>query len=397
MRRSSSRAFALSVCALLAFGLLSVPGASGGASVDWTFAIYMCSDNDLDAWGEMNTEQLMSVGSSGNVKFVVFWDPSTGPAKMYLIEKGKKTELKNFAYNNKEPNMGDPKVLAEFATYLNSKFKADHLLIDLWDHGDDFRGTIFDYTTGTADAMDYLTHQEIVNALAGKKVEIIAADGCGLGTVEVAYEYAIGGIKAEWFVASENYVPFQGFPYDAIAAGLVNTPSLSPESLSAFMVDAYADYYQKGWLTELAAIKLPAVPAMVEELWDVTSILASDMAMYKGLVASSKAKATMGWSQYGWEAMVDFPTIFEVVWKRALSGSQLEMEAAELLEAIEIAVPYVGSASPAYVWDPEGLSVFFPGAAGSFTHNVFWRGELYKTMEFAQDGWLEFLDAYYAV
>ncbi len=396
MRRPSSRAFAVCASAILGLGLLSLPGAAGGASVDWTFAIYLCADNDLDAWAEMNTEQLMSIGSSDKVKFVAFWDPSTGPANMYLLEKGKKTELKDFAYNNKEPNMGDPDVLAEFASYLNSKLKADHLLIDLWDHGDDFRGICFDDTTGTADERDYLTHQEIVSALAGKHVDIIAADGCGIGTVEVAYEYAIGGIEAEWFVANENYVPLQGFPYDVIAKELVGKPRMSPEALSAFMVEAFADYYQKGWLTELAAIKLPAVPAMVDELWDVTSILSADMATYRGLVASGKGQATMGWSQYGWEAMVDFPTIFEVVWAGAPSGSMLKAEAAELLGAIAEAILYIGLASPADVWDPEGMSVFFPGSAGSMKNNVWWRGEIYTTMQFAHDGWLEFLEAYHS-
>jgi hypothetical protein len=32
------------------------------------------------------------------------------------------------------------------------------------------------------------------------------------------------GVTAEWFVANENYVPLEGFPYDTIAADLVADP-----------------------------------------------------------------------------------------------------------------------------------------------------------------------------
>jgi hypothetical protein len=226
-------------------------------------------------------------------------------------------------------------------------------------------------------------------------VSILAADGCGLGVIEVAYEYAMSGVTAEWFVANENYVPLQGFPYDVIAKDLVANPAMSAEQLSRIMVDHYAALYAKGWLTELAAIKMSEVPRMVSELWDVTAILMSDMQAYKGEVSAGRGQATMGWSQYGWEGYVDFPTIFEVINSRAPPGSDLEIQTAELLAAIESAIPYVGLSQPADVWDPEGMSVYFPSADGSYRHNTFWRGSLYPNMQFAQDGWLEFLACYW--
>jgi len=396
MQHHQFRACAVGASVLLATALLSVPGTANGGSAGWTFALYICSDNDLDYWAEVNLEQLMSVGSTRKVNFVVLWDPSTGPADLFYVDKGELVMKSDFAYSGMETNMGDPKVLAAFADYLNAKYKAENVMMDLWDHGDDFRGICFDDNPGTGEDRDFLTHQEIVAALDGKGMDIVAADGCGIGTVEVAYEYALGGI-AEWLVANENYVPLQGFPYDVIASDLVRDPGMDAEELSAIIVEHYAEYYQGGWLTELAAIHLPSVPGMVQELWDVTAILMDDMGLYKGLVASGKAKATMGWSQYGWEGFVDFPTIFEVVLSRAPVGSDLAEQTEELLDAIWEAVPYVGAGTPADVWDPEGLSVFFPGSNGSFTHNTWWRGSLYPTMQFAQDGWLEFLQTYYAV
>ena len=395
MSSGLTKACVLTAIAFVTLSAFVVPSGTAQGSAKWTFAIYMCSDNDLDVWGELNVEWLMSVGSTEDVNFVVLWDSSVGPAKLYKIEKDGMVEMTDYKYNGKEVNMGNPAILSSFVDYLGSKFRSDHLLVDLWDHGDDFRGICFDYDTGTKADMDYLTHQEITEALGGRSLSIIAADGCGLGVIEVAYEYAMNGVTAEWFVANENYVPLQGFPYDMIAADLVTDPDMTPEELSKDMVDRYTDLYQKGWLTELAAIKMSAVAPMVRELWDVTSILMSDMQTYKGMVSAGRGQATMGWSQYGWEGYVDFPTIFEVVYSRADPGSELQKETGELLAAIETAIPYVGCSQPADVWDPEGMSVYFPSADGSYKHNTWWRGTLYPTMQFAQDGWVDFLDCYW--
>jgi hypothetical protein len=389
------RAFVVMAISALALTAFTAPIGAQTGTARWTFAIYMCSDNDLDVWGELNTDWLKDVGSTDGVNFVVLWDTSDGPAKLYKIEKRQMVEMKDFKYNGREVNMGDPAVLSSFMDYLAWKFPSEHLLLDLWDHGDDFRGICFDYDTGTRESVDYLTHQEITSALRGKSLSIIAADGCGLGVVEVAYEYAMNGVTAEWFVANENYVPLQGFPYDMIAADLVADPGMTPEELSMDMVYRYPELYAKGWLTELAAIKLTEVPRVVEELWDVTSILMGDMQTYRGDVGSGRGQATMGWSQYGWEGYVDFPTIFEVINSKAETGSELQIETSELLAAIEVAIPYVGLSQPADVWDPEGMSVYFPSADGSFRHNTFWRGSIYPTMQFAQDGWMDFLECYW--
>ncbi|MBN1677433.1 MAG: hypothetical protein JW880_02735 [Candidatus Thermoplasmatota archaeon] len=392
------RLYAVAACSLIAFGVAVAPSAAqapNGGSADWTFAIYMCSDNDLDYWGELNTDWLKEVGSTADVKFVVLWDTSEGPADLYLIEKKKMVKMTDYEHSGEEVNMGDPEILSSFMDYLAAEFPSDDLALVLWDHGDDFRGICFDYDTGTKDKMDYLSHQEITSALKGRPLSVLAADGCGLGVIEVAYEYAMNGVTAEWFVANENYVPLEGFPYDMIAADLVANPSMTPEELSKDMVARYPELYQKGWLTELAAIKLTEIPRVVSELWDVTDILMDDMLSYKGLVSSGRGQATMGWSQYGWEGYVDFPTIFEVIYSKAAPGSDLEVQTGELLSAIEAAVPYVGASQPADVWDPEGLSVFFPSADGSYKHNTWWRGSLYPTMQFAQEGWLDFLFCYW--
>jgi len=385
----------IAACALLAFGALAVPASGGQAQAKWTFALYMSSATDLDSWGVYSTDLLKSADTSKSVNFLAFWDRTPGPAKLYKITKGTMTELTDFSYNGKEVNMGDPKVLEAYVDYINSKFRATYVLLDLWNHGDDLRGICYDYDTGTDLDFDMLSHAEIGDTLAGKHVDVIAGDGCGIGIIEAAHEYTVRGVTAEWFVANENYVPLQGFQYDMIAKDLVANPSMTPEQLSKDIVMRYEEFYQGGWLTELSAIKLSAIPKVVDELRDVTSILTKEMKTYRGLIASAKGHARMGWSQYGWEEFVDFPTVFEDICAGAPAGSALKVQTGELLDAIAAAVPYIGTSSPGYVWDFGGIGVFFPSSAKSMMNNWNLYGHLYPELTFAQDGWLDFLTAFW--
>ncbi len=393
--RTASIIAVVVACTCMAFAGAAFASPATAGQAQWTFVVYMCSDNDLDEWGALDTEWLMSAPASDEVDFLVLWDTSTGPARLFKASHGEMTELSDFALDGVEVNMGDPATLVALLDYMEATFPADKVALTLWDHGDDFTGICSDYDTAGGVDLDKLSHQEISDALSGRDVDIIAGDGCGIGVIEAACEYVARGVTAEWFVANENYVPLEGFPYDTIAADLVADPGMTPEELSRDMVGRYDELYRKGWLTELSAIRLSAIPAVTDELWDVTDLLKADMKRYRGLVAAGKAKATMGWSQYGWEAFVDLPTLFEVVHRRAPAGSALKAETAELLTAIDVAVPYVGMSPVGDVWPFGGIAVFFPGAEGAYVHNTFWRGSLYPTMQFARDGWLDFLGAYF--
>ena len=396
MRINRVRACAIVACAVMVIGALSVPVAGDEKEAMWTIALYMSSARDLDYWGEYSTELLMAAPTSESVNLIAFWDTTFGPAELYKITKRTMTPLTDFSYVGKEVNMGDPRVLEAYVEYIDDKFSANYVMLDLWNHGDDLRGICYDYDTGTNVDFDILSHMEIGDALAGKHVDIIAGDGCGIGIIEAAHEYTIRGVTAEWFVANENYVPLQGFPYDEIAKDLVKKPTMTPEQLSKDIVMRYEEFYQGGWLTELSAIKLSAIPKVVDELWDVTSILTKEMKDYRGLIASAKGHARMGWSQYGWEEFVDFPTVFEDIYAGAPKGSNLKIQTGELLDAIAAAVPYIGTSSPGYVWDFGGIGVFFPSSYSSMMSNWNLYGNLYPELTFAQEGWLEFLTAFWS-
>ena len=91
---------------------------------DWTLAIYLDSDNNLDIWAQKDVNEMLSVGSSNAVNLIVLWDTTTGPAHVYMVLKGELRELKDCKLNGIETNMGDPQTLREFVSYTFSSFPA---------------------------------------------------------------------------------------------------------------------------------------------------------------------------------------------------------------------------------------------------------------------------------
>ena len=71
------------------------------------------------------------------------------------------------------------------------------------------------------------------------------------------------------------------------------------------------------------------------------------------------------------------------------------MESAELLDAIALAIPYIGTSTPGVVWDFGGLGVFFPSSASSMLSNWNLYGSLYMDLMFPNDGWMDFLNAFW--
>ena len=167
----------------------------------------------------------------------------------------------------------------------------------------------YDEPGGPAGGADRLTHQEVIQALDGYHVDVIAADECLVGQLEVAYEYAARGVSADYLVASEEYIPNQGFAYDTILGPLVANPSMGGYALAKAIVDSYVAYYDGGgWQVGLSVIKLAEAPTLVGAVFDLASALEANMPAYRDCIGEGRGAAHLGWSMYGWEAFVDFPT-----------------------------------------------------------------------------------------
>jgi len=376
---------------LVVTAILPVVSAQPKSGAQWTIMVYLDADNNLDYYGSLNVEAMMTVGSTENVNVIVLWDRVDDVANLYKVEAGALSIVKGFTLNGIETNMGDPDTLRDFVMYTTKHFKADNYALVLWDHGDDFRGCCWD-----DHPEDHLSHQEITSALSGFHIDILAFDACVEGMIEVAYEYVWADLDIDYLVATEGYVPNWGYPYDMILDDLATNPTMDASDLSKTIVDNYIAFYETkrpaSRLVELAAIDMSYVNVIVQQLGHMTdaleNLLLSDRETTHGMIAAAKGKGNLGWSEYGWEAYIDLPTFVESLAANDVPGAM------NLYETLTTSMYVVTSTA---LSSAEGMGIFFPGSAGSFKSNVLWHGDYYLTMQFPHEGWWDLLQAYWGV
>ncbi len=237
-------------------------------TADWTILVYMGADTNLEAAGIADMNEMEMAGSTDNVNIIVqmdrspLYDPYDGydssngnwyGAKRYYVTKDLDKELigSRELENMGETDMGSQKVLEDFLLWGVKSYPADHYMVVIWDHGAGWDRmasgseqdgmVVFDETSDDALSMKDVTGAlSKLNKTLGKKVDIIAFDACLMAMYEVDYEMAR---YADVRISSEEYVPGDGFDYDASLNALVKNPSMDGKRLASQFVDDYSKYY----------------------------------------------------------------------------------------------------------------------------------------------------------
>jgi hypothetical protein len=231
---------------------------------EWTFAVYLDGDNNLEYYGILDFLEMALVGTTPEVNIVVQFDR----AEDYYIDHGNWTDTKRFlitkgmepwaesAYEGLgEANMGDGETLSDFASHAFDRFRSARTCLVLWDHGAGWwMGCCEDRLSN-----DWLTPTEMRGALTetteviGSPVDIVAFDACIMGSLEVACYF--DGLAVD-FVASIAAVLGTGFPYDAIVERLTADPSMGSEQLCEVMTSEYALEYIGYTIQSLSAFRV---------------------------------------------------------------------------------------------------------------------------------------------
>jgi hypothetical protein len=214
---------------------------------EWTFAVFLNCDNNLDRFGVEDQEEMARVGSNENLNVVTLIDRERGPAQINYIEKGNIKKIKDMG----ELDMGDYKELVKFTKFIKENYPAKHYMIGIWNHGSGWkakennevvRGVSYDDSSNnhiTNDQLAIVT-KEMAQVL-GQKIDIINMDCCLMGMAEVAY-----AIKdnCNYFVGSEETEAGKGTPYDDLLKGWKS--GMSSKDLAKHWVNAYAESYNGG-------------------------------------------------------------------------------------------------------------------------------------------------------
>jgi hypothetical protein len=390
---------------IVVLGILAVPCVNAGAAyvktpakTSWKFLLYLDADNSLDVYAgahhvsvvESDFQELISVGSTTDAAAYVLVDRYAGPANLFKVLPGKMQELTDFALNDKEANMGDPATLRSFVSYTSKTAPSEHTLLIFWDHGSP-RGVAWDdHASDAPGGTDFLSQWEVVQALSGYKVDVIGADECNVGHTEVAYEYAIG-LQTEYLVAAETYTGWRGFPYDALLRELTDHPSMTPREVAAMMVEQTQILldkppYSGERINSHSAIDLAKMPELVASLKDLTNLLTPNMDIYAGTVSKARGAAQYC---YGANAInvIDLGTFVKRISSEARSQGVLDACSAVLasLDAAIVSMHATGSTDHMLT----GLGIGFPNHSWEMS-------SYYPSFAFADQGWMDFLKAYWA-
>jgi len=248
---------------------------------EWTFMVYIASDDDmLENTALEDFKEMASVSPTEAVNIVVQMDRIPGYANSYdnwtdcrrfLITQGLTPTDGNEVMNLGEVNMGDPSTLADFAKWAVSNYPAEKYALVISSHGKGWEGCCWDKTSDN----DNINLAELRSALGeisgftGQPLNILGFDACLMGTVEVAYEIHE---FASVMVASEQFEPASGWPYDTILTELTADPDMDAASLATIIVDKYyQDGESKGYT--MSAIDLTRIGVVASNLNDLAQAL----------------------------------------------------------------------------------------------------------------------------
>ncbi len=279
------------------------PAAAPAAQREWLVLVFINGVNDLGILGfaDKSINDMEKVGSSDKVAVVTEFgilgaDTATRNlkfqrgSKTLFIQKDADTGAitSPVLYSSNDADMGSPAHLVRFVKRGIRQFPAKKVAVIVWNHGGGRAGIAWDDVSKNHMEVDQLGRamSQISRAL-GRKVDIFATDACLMQMAEVAYELKD---SASVIVGSEEVIPGDSFPYDAILTPLAAAPGMSDEALGSIMVDAYGAYYASEKVT-LSALRTSALPGFLNLLNDWVQTVTSDP---KAFEAASSAAVVDG-------------------------------------------------------------------------------------------------------
>lgn len=228
---------------------------SGDEYKEWTFMVYLDSDNNLESAGIEDINEMETVGSTDDVNIVVQmdrcategYDESNGDwtgAKRYYVTEDQDMDTINSeeVMDLGEVNMGDPQTLVNFTTWTIDNYPAKKYALVLWNHGGAFWGVCWDEDNEE----DKLTMPELKCALEkiedhlGRDLDLVGFDACLMAQVAVMYQIRN---SVDIGVGSGYTEPGEGWPYEKILPKLISDPQMSPKQLGKIIADEYVASY----------------------------------------------------------------------------------------------------------------------------------------------------------
>lgn len=364
----------------------------------WSVLVYLVADNNLDEYTETDLVELTVGGSSDDVNVLILMDRLYEPACLLSVEGHELVTLMSLD----ELNMGDPANLKWFVEYSDANYPAEHMLLFFWDHGSGVSGVGFDETMPDGSVGgDWLSHHEVISALEGHHMDIIAADECSVGQMETVYEYHAKGLDLDYMVASESYIGWRGFSYDEILLRLNENPDMDARELSLIIVEEFTELfsvppYQSEILTTQSVFDMSEVEALGQAVLDMAGTLAADIDSYSDVIYAARAASITPWGATS-AGRIDMPTFVQYILDNVQKNDPAAAACSDVLDAYVRCMIGMGVTKNSDMFGYEGMGILFPPSYSMYTVASAASYEAYMGFEFPNMGWWAFLETYWGI
>ena len=363
---------------------------------NWTILVYMAADNSLGQQAVEDIIQMERAKYPSSVNVIVQLDPdqygSDPQGRRYKIAHNTLPYIASpvIEYLG-EIDSGYYLTLADFVNWGVAKYPANHYLLVIWSHGsgwtreDDPSRWICPDTNSLSQMS--IAGGDFKNAfqLFSRKMDIMIMDACFMQTIEViteVYQYN------DFIIASENSVPYEGFPYQEILE--LWNHYRTPQYIAAAIVDRYMKSHLPGGSqnpggftrsTTCSAVKTSRLPHFLQLLQQFV-VNWQHLADSEVTIEARRMSQTFNFSQ----ADIDLKEFFShlhTLTEDPLLKSDLEV----ILAAIDEL--FIAQASMNLPFNTGTASIWYPDNKDNFLGSR----ELYNNLDFAQTGWLNFLES----
>ncbi len=388
--------------------LLSLIEASalGADKKPWTFLVYIAGDNNLAKYADLDLEEMMEVGSNENVHVIAYVtvkrENEEKKTVKYYVDKGNLTQIGELMVKDS----GDVETFTEALEWAHIEYPSDHFALVLWDHGNGIlnrtpswlKGICFDETTG-----HYLTDRNLFAAFGwirdrfrhGKNIDVVACDACLMGSVEMGYTLQP---YVDYYVASEETVPGNGFPYAQVLAPFKDG-SPEPADFATNIVNVYAESYDQysnvGYT--LSALDLSQLDPLVKRLDLIAQFFTNQLKMRRNQTIINALKQAIQQPTCLHFTRAEYVDLYQCLSCILQSVTNMELDPSKLWyikKVINDTLPLIQKTviankfSDAYKQSC-GMSVYFPIKALDASYDELLWSEWTK--------WSEFMTAFFAI
>jgi len=247
------------------------------AVAKWTYMVYLNGDNSLSTYTDGDLTEMetgYNDAALSDVNLICLWDKSTsGDTKVIKVYNGGYDDISSSApWWTSEMDMGNPQTLIDFVEWTVANYPAEHYFLDLWDHGGDYDGAMWDDTSSTnLDLPALRTASRTIYKDLGFAMDIWGYDACEMNAGADNYQIKLA---ADIIVASEHTEGGDGWDYNALIGNLTNNPSQTPEQYAYSHVVHVDDEGSRTGIVTMAAINttkwdyywIPAYNALAQKL-----------------------------------------------------------------------------------------------------------------------------------